>query len=340
MFRFARPEVLYLLLLVAAMVGGYVLLFFRQLKNLKEFGDPDLMADLMPNASKSRPHVKFGLTMLALVLLIFALAQPQFGSKIESSKVSGVEVMFVLDVSNSMRATDVTPSRLENAKMMISKMVDNMPNDKIGLIIFAGDAYVQMPISSDNVSAKMFLQTISPGSVPVAGTAIGTAINMAVRSFGEVNTDIGRAIVLLTDGENHEDDAVEAAKEAKESGINVNIVGFGSPGGSPIPAGRGDFWRDREGNVVMSQLDENMCRQVASAGNGIYVRATNSNTAQRTVMKEIEKMQKGDMQVAAYSNYDEKFYVLAWLALVVLIAEFFVLGRKNKWLEKIKWFEK
>jgi len=339
MFRFAHPEMLWLLVAVAAMVVLYVVMYYMQRRRIREFGNEELIATLMPNVSKVRPHVKFGLVVLAIVILVFALAQPQFGSKVESTKTNGVEAMFVLDVSNSMRATDVSPSRLENAKMMLSKLIDNMPNDKVGLIIFAGDAFMQMPITADNVSAKMFMNTITPGSVPVPGTAIGTALDLAIRSFGDPNGDIGRTIIVLTDGENHEDDAVAAAKEAQENGITVNVVGFGSPSGSPIPVGGGaDFWRDAQGSVVVTKLNESMCKQVAAAGNGIYVRAGNSNSALRALSGEIEKMQKGELETSAYSNYDEKFYILAWMALVLLIGEFFVLNRKNKTLNKIKWF--
>lgn len=339
MFRFAHPEMLWLLLAVAAMVVLYVVMYYIQQRKFREFGNEQVIASLMPNVSKVRPHFKFGLIAFALVMLTFALAQPQFGIKVESTKTMGVEAMFVLDVSNSMRATDVTPSRLENAKMMLSKLIDNMPDDKVGLIIFAGDAFMQMPITADNVSAKMFMSTISPGSVPVPGTAIGTALDLAIRSFGDPNADVGRTIVVLTDGENHEDDAVAAAKEARENGITVNVVGFGSPAGAPIPvAGSMDHWRDAQGNVVVTKLNEDICKQVAAAGGGIYVRAGNSNSALRALNGEIEKMQKGEMETSAFSNFDEKFYIFAWIALVLLIGEFFVLNRQNKTLNKIKWF--
>lgn len=339
MFRFAHPEMLWLLLIVVAIIGLYVIMFFSQRRKIKLFGEEELVSLLMPNVSKIRPHVKFGLVALALVMLTIGLAQPQFGTKVENQKTTGIEAIFVLDVSNSMKATDISPTRLDNAKMMLSKLIDNMINDKVGLIIFAGDAYMQMPISADNVSAKMFLGTITPGSVPVPGTAIGTAIDMAVKSFGTENNDIGRTIIVLTDGENHEDDAIEAAKKANESGITVNVVGFGSPEGAPIPVdGGSNFWKDAQGNIVVTKLNEKMCSQVASAGNGIYVRAGNSNSALRALSKEIEKMQKGEMETTTYSNYDEKFYIFAWMALLLLVGEFFILNRKNKTLNKIKWF--
>lgn len=341
MFRFAYPKLLFLLLIVVAVVALYIVVYFRQRKRLRLFGDPTLMKDLMPNVQHWRLHLKFGLTMVAITLLIIAIARPQFGIKKESTKTQGVEAIFVLDVSNSMLAEDVAPTRLDNAKLMLSKLIDDMPDDKVGLIVFAGDAYIQMPISADNVSAKMFLRGITTRSVPIPGTAIGTAIDMAIRSFGEPTDGVGRTIILLTDGENHEDDAIEAAKVAQESGITVNVVGFGSPDGSPIPvSGTKSFWRDQEGNVVVTSLNEEMCKQVAQAGNGIYVRANNSNSALRALRSQIDKMQKGDMEVSAYSAYDEKFYIAAWIALFLLIVEFFVLNRKNKWLGKFKWFEK
>ncbi|MCQ2343586.1 MAG: VWA domain-containing protein [Paludibacteraceae bacterium] len=342
MFRFAHPEMLYLLLVLLLMVVIYIFKCFGQQRRLRRFGNPDLLLGLMPDYSAIRPHVKFGITVLAMALLVIALAQPQFGTKKQTEHRQGIESIFVLDVSNSMRATDVEPSRLDNAKMMLSKLLDEMVDDKIGLIIFAGDAYVQMPISSDNVSAKMFLSTINPGSVPVPGTAIGTAIEMAVKSFGDIeDQNIGRTIILITDGENHEDDAVEAARIARESGITVNVVGVGSVAGSPIPVPRSsDFWRDQNGEVVVSALDEQMCKQVAAAGGGIFVRATNSNSALRALTSEVGKMQKGELDVSAYSAYDDKFYIFAWMALVLLIVEFLTLGRQNRWLNKFKWFER
>lgn len=322
-------------LLVLLFVYGTVV----QRRRLRAFGNPKLLRTLMPNVSYVRPQLKFYITLTVLVLLVFALARPQFGIKLETSKTNGVEAMIVLDVSNSMMATDVMPSRLENAKMMISKLIDQMPDDKVGLIVFAGDAYIQLPITSDNVSAKMFLSSITTKSVPMPGTAVGTAINLAIRSFGEAKTDVGRTIILLTDGENHEDDAVAAAKLARERGITVNVVGFGSPQGAPIPIdGTMSFWKDKTGNVVMSKLNEDMCNAVAQAGEGVYVRADNSNIALRTLTAKINNMQKGKVQTSTYSDYDEKFHIFAWIALFLLIVEFFMLNRQNKHLNKIKWF--
>lgn len=338
--RFANPHIFWLLSLVVVLVALFVYGVYIQRRRLRQFGNPELLRTLMPNVSYIRPQLKFYLLAVALVLIVFALARPQIGSRLEKSDTTGIEVMMVLDVSNSMLATDVAPSRIENAKMMLSKLIDQMPDNKVGLIVFSGDAVVQLPMTADNVSAKMFLSTITTKSVANPGTAVGTALDLAIKSFGEENKDIGRSIILLTDGENHEDDAVAAAKLAREKGIMVNVVGFGSPQGSPIPVqGTMSFWKDKEGNVVVSKLNEQMCQQIAQAGDGVYVRADNSNIALRTISKQLTQLQQGEIQSAVYADYADRFYIFAWIALFILIIEFFILNRQNKQLNKYKWFE-
>lgn len=329
----------YLLIAIFLSVVLFIYGIILQRQRLKRFGNPELLRQLMPNVSKVRPQVKFYMIIIALILITIALARPQFGSKLENHQTKGIEAMIVLDVSNSMMATDIRPSRLENAKMLLSKLIDEMPNDKVGLIIFSGDAYIQLPITSDNVSAKMFLSSITPGSVPIPGTAIGTAIEFAVRSFDTTKEGVGRTIILLTDGENHEDDAIAAAKLAVEKGITVNVIGFGSPQGAPIPLnGTMSFLKDNSGNVVVTKLNEQMCNSVAQAGEGTYVRADNSNTALKALSSQINKMQKGEISTQSYSEYDEKFYIFVWIALLILFIEFGLLNRQNKELNKIKWF--
>jgi Uncharacterized conserved protein (some members contain a von Willebrand factor type A (vWA) domain) len=233
------------------------------------------------------------------------LARPQFGSKLETVKRKGVEVMIALDISNSMLAQDVQPSRLEKAKRLISKLVDSMENDKVGMIVFAGDAFTQLPITSDYISAKMFLESISPSLISKQGTAIGAAINLAARSFTP-QEGVGRAIVVITDGENHEGGAVEAAKEAAKKGIQVNVLGVGLPDGAPIPIeGSNDFRRDREGNVIVTRLNEAMCQEIAQEGNGIYVRVDHSNSAQKAITPEITHMATSDVESKVYTDYHE-----------------------------------
>jgi Ca-activated chloride channel family protein len=338
--RFANPHIFWLLLIVVGLIVIFVCGLYVQRRRLRQFGNPELLRSLMPNVSYIRPQLKFYMLIVALVLIIFALARPQVGSKLEKNNTTGVEIMMVLDVSNSMLATDVAPSRIENAKMMLSKIIDKMPDNRVGLIVFSGDAVVQLPMTADNVSAKMFLSTITTKTVANPGTAVGTALDLAIKSFGEENKDIGRSIILLTDGENHEDDAVAAAKLAREKGIMVNVVGFGSPQGSPIPVqGTMSFWKDKDGNVVVTKLNESMCQQIAQAGDGVYVRADNSNVALRTITQQLSQLKEGEIQMEIYSDYADRFYILAWIVLFLLLIEFFVLNRQNKYLNKYKWFE-
>jgi len=308
-------------------------------RNISKFGNPDLIAGLMPNVSFVRPQVKFYMQLVAVLLLIIVLAQPQFGTKVEKDKRKGIEVMIALDVSNSMMAQDVQPSRLENAKQVLSKLVDGMTNDKIGLVVFAGDAYTQLPITVDYVSAKMFLSTISPQLVPRQGTAIGSAIDLAIKSFGTKST-AGRAIIVITDGENHEDDAVGAAKLAAENNIIVHVIGMGKVDGAPIPVpGTMSFWKDKDGNVVVSKLNEPMCKEIAAAGKGIYVHADNSSSAFHIISKELDTLAKSDIKTSVFSEYNEQFQSFALLALIILIIDFFIFERKNKRLSKFKIFD-
>ncbi len=339
MFRFAHPEYLYLLLFIPLLIGVFIFNLQKKKKNIRLFGNPELLAELMPNVSVVRPHVKFWIQVFVVILMTVVLAQPQFGTKMEEVKRKGIEIMIALDVSNSMMAQDITPNRLEKAKQVLSRLVDDMSNDKVGLIVFAGDAYTQLPITADYISAKMFLSTISPQLVPRQGTAIGSAIDLAIKSFGQ-KSDKGRAIILLTDGENHEDDAVGAAKLAVGNGISVHVIGMGKPEGAPIPIdGTMSFWKDNTGNVVVSKLNETMCRDIASAGSGIYVRADNSNSAYKMVSKELDKLAKADLSSQVFSDFNEQFQSFAMLALILLFIDIFVFERRNKRLSKLKIFD-
>ena len=340
MFRFEEPNFLYLLFLVPLLFVGYLYSNFLKRKRLREFGDPELMAQLMPDVSRYRPDVKFLLLLAAVALFSLLLARPQFGAKMETVKRQGIEVMIALDISNSMMAQDIQPSRLERAKRLVSRLVDGMENDKIGMVVFAGDAFTQLPITSDYISAKMFLSSIHPSLISKQGTAIGAAINLAARSFTP-QEGVGRSIILITDGENHEGDAMEAAKAAAAKGIQVNVLGIGLPEGGPIPIeGTNDFRRDREGNVVITQLNEAMCQEIAKAGNGIYVRVDNSNSAQRAIEQEVNKLAKSDIETKVYSEYNEQFQAVAWIILLLLLAEMLILERKNPLFRNIHLFSK
>jgi len=338
MFRFDHPEYLYLLLLIPAL--AFIQLFFaaRRKKAIKRFGNPELVEHLMPDVSYSRPVAKFYLLILALIALIFTLAAPQFGTRLATIQRKGIELIIALDVSNSMNATDIEPSRLERAKQAISSLTDRLKNDRIGLIVFAGQAHVQLPITTDYVSAKMFLSGINTGMVPVQGTAIGEAINMAVTSFSP-QEDINRALIVITDGENHEDDAVGAAKNAAEKGVMVYTVGMGLPQGAPIPVGRqGDFLRDRDGNVVITKLNEDMLRQIAKAGNGEYIPANNIRAGINQLMDKLSEIEKSEFESEVYTDFEDQFQYLAILALIILIIEILILDKKNRLLRKIDLF--
>ncbi len=340
MFRFEEPTYLYLLLLLPLLAAFYLYSNYRRRKAIRKFGDPVLMAQLMPDVSKYRPDVKFWLVFAVIGLFAVLLARPQFGSKLETVKRQGVEVMIALDISNSMLAQDVQPSRLEKAKRLVAQLVDKMENDKVGMIVFAGDAFTQLPITSDYISAKMFLESINPSLISKQGTAIGAAINLATRSFTP-QEGVGRAVIVITDGENHEGGAAEAAKAAAEKGIQVNVLGVGMPDGAPIPVeGTNDFRRDRDGNVVVTRLNEQMCQEIAQAGDGIYVRVDNSNAAQKAITQEINKMAKADVETQVYTEFNEQFQAIAWIILLLLLVEMLILERKNPLFRNIHLFKK
>ena len=331
MFRFANIELLWLLLAIPVMIAGHIIISRRKRRQAREFGDPELVATLMPNAQPARVHLKFSILMLALACLIIAAARPQYGQSERVEKRQGIEVMIALDISNSMLAEDVAPSRLDRAKQMLSKLIDNMQDDKVGLVVFAGDAFTQLPITADYVSAKMFLQHITPALIQTQGTAIGAAINTSIRGFGGDEGKASRAIILITDGENHEKGAVEAAQKAAELGMHVYVIGIGKPEGSPIPiAGTGEFRKDRQGNVVITHLNEDMCRDIAKAGKGFYTRCDNTNTAYRALEQELDKLAKQEIETTTFTDYNEQYQSFAILALLLLVVEFFIFPRKNK----------
>ena len=339
MFRFGEPVYLYLLIVIPILVILYLYSNYRRRKKLRRYGDMELLRHLMPEVSRFRPDIKFWLTLAALIMVIFMLAQPQFGSKMETVKRQGIETVVALDVSNSMMAQDVAPSRLEKSKKLISRLVETFNNDKVAMIVFAGEAFTQLPITSDYVSAKMFLETISPSLISTQGTDIRAAIDLAMKSFTP-NEGVGRAIVLITDGENHEGGAIEAAQEAAKKGVHVFVLGVGSPDGSPIPVeGSNEFRRDKDGNVVVTRLNEDMCREIARAGGGMYVRVDNTNNAERALNAEISKLAKADVETQVFTEFNEQFQVLAWLALILLAAEAMLLNRKNPLFKNVKLFK-
>ena len=340
MFRFEDPIYLWLLVLIPVLALIRFISYRNQKKRLRKFGEPALLKELMPDVSRFRPSVKFWILQGALALLVLMLARPQMGTKISQEKRVGIETIICMDISNSMLAEDIVPSRLDRSKMMIENLVDHFSNDKIGLIVFAGDAFVQLPITSDYVSAKMFLSSIDPSMIATQGTDIGRAIDMATHSFTP-EEGIGRAIIVITDGENHEGGAVEAASAAKDAGMRVYVLGVGSSKGSPIPIpGTDDYMKDNTGNTVMSALNEQMCKELAQAGGGAYIHVENNSAAQDQLDNELDKLSKKETTATLYSEFDEQFQAFGLLALLLLVLEICILDRRNPLLKNISLFGK
>lgn len=339
MVRFEDPIYLWLLVLIPLLALVRFTGYRRRRQKLKKFGDPELLKLQMADTSKYRPSVKFWLLQATLALLIIMFARPQMGSKISNEKRRGIETIIALDISNSMLAEDVVPSRLAKSKLMVENLVDNFTNDKIGLVVFAGEAFVQLPITSDYVSAKMFLQNADPSLITTQGTHIAQAIRLSMSSFTQQDK-VGRAIILITDGEDHEGEALEAAKEARKKGINVYILGVGETKGAPIPTPDGGYMTDDTGQTVMTALNEKMCQEVAKAGEGTYIHVDNTSDAQKQLNDELAKLQKGETNSVIYSEYDEQFQAFAILALLLLILEICILESKNPMLSKVRLFKK
>ncbi len=338
MIHFANPLFLYALLVIPVLIIIYVITQISKKRSLERFGDNHVISSLMPLVSKRRGGFKFAIILAVLLLVIISIARPQFGSKLREVKTEGVEIIIALDVSNSMLAEDIKPNRLEAAKRSISKMLDNLDNDKIGLIVFAGNAYTQVPVTTDYTATKMLLSTLSTNMVQEQGTAIGEAIELAMRSYSPDN-ETNKALIIITDGENHEDNPVEIAKEAHEKGIVIYTIGLGDTKGTPIPLpGTSNYRKDNNGNVIMTKLDESMLIEIANAAEGKYIRANNMRIGLNALYDEIEKLDKMEMESVVYDEYEDVFQYLIFLAIVLLLLDYVILNRKNKQLEKFKIF--
>ena len=328
MVNFAQAQYLLLLLLIPLLfVFHAVMLRFRK-KRIRRFGDEALVREIMPSRSGSKGWVRVILFSIAFFFFVIGLSRPQIGAKLKEHQTKGVEIMIALDVSNSMLAEDYSPNRLERAKLAISKLVDRLRDDRIGLIVFAGNSFVQLPVTTDYVSAKMFLNSITTSSVPIQGTAIGDAINTAIRSFS-LQSEKSRAIIVITDGENHEDDPVAAAKQAAEMGIRVFTIGVGSPEGEPIPMD-GELLKDRNGEIVVTRLDEKQLQDVAAAGGGVYVRAENSEFGLNPIVDSIRKMDEEEFSSVVFEEFDEQYMYFFAIALVFFVIEMLIGNRRAR----------
>jgi len=341
MFRFEHPFYIQLLLLLPLFVVGYWMYLRWKKRAVRRFGDTEVVSRLMPGVSKFRSHLKFTLLILTLASILLALANPQIGSKLEKVQRKGIDLIIALDVSNSMLAEDIQPNRLNRARQSIARLIDEMQNDRIGLIIFAGKAYVQLPITTDYNAAKLMLSTIKPDLVPVQGTAIGQALETAMTSFQDDKS--GKAVIIITDGENHEDDAVAKAAEAAKRGIKVFTIGMGSADGAPIPVYNNNrmegFKKDQSGTTIITRLDESMLRQIAEAGDGIYVRASNSNSGLKQIFDQISKLDQNTYETHNYADYENRFQYFIALALIFMVLNFLLNERKSKWADKFSIFE-
>ncbi len=343
MIKFANIEYFWLLLIALLFVALYFYYRAWSRRSEKRFGSSKQLRDLMPGVSGLKPVYKIILLVLGTAFLVTGIADPQVGSKLEKIKRQGIDLMLVLDVSNSMMAEDIKPNRLERSKMAISNLIDKLSGDRIGIIIFAGNAYKQLPLTTDYSAAKLFLSAVDTKIVPTQGTAIGEAIDMAANSFD--GDEHNKAIIVITDGENHEDDAVGEAAAALENGIKVFTIGMGMPDGAPIPiynsyGNRTGFKKDRDGKTVVTKLNEDMLRQIAAAGNGAYARANNGSSGLRKIFDEISRIEKKEIETKQFTDYEHRFQIFLLVAFVLLLIEFLINNKKSRWAHKFDFFGK
>jgi Ca-activated chloride channel family protein len=340
MFKFGNPEYLWLFIAMPLLIAIYIVLNIKKRKDVQKMGVLSMLKTMMPEMSLKRSYLKFWLIFATLGFGIILMARPQFGTKAETVERDGIELVIAIDVSNSMMARDVSPNRLTRAKQILSRLIDIRSNDRIALIVFAGEAFVQMPLTSDTQSAKIFLNTIDTNLVPVQGTAIGQAINLGMNSFSS-DPNTSKAIVIITDGEDHEGGTFEAAQEAAKQGIMVNVVGVGTPEGAPVPVSEysNNFMTDNEGNIVVTRLNEQMCIEIAQAGSGFYVQADNTNTALRTLESQLDELETSTVAGLSYSEYDEKFPIFAWIVFILLFVEILIFDKKNRLFRNVRLFK-
>ena len=329
MLLFADYKFLYLLLLIPVFLLGYALLRWLRKRRVKAFGEPELVNALMPSRSRSKGWVRMVLFCLGFLFFVLGLARPQTGAKLSERKTRGAEIIVALDVSNSMLAQDYSPNRLERAKLAISRLTDLLQDDRIGLVIFAGTSFVQLPVTTDYVSAKMFLGNIDTGSIPIQGTAIGDAIRLSIKSFS-AQSEKSRVIIVISDGENHEDDPVAAAKDAAEFGIKVYTIGVGSADGQPIPVEGGSLLRDQKGEIVVTKLDEKTLREIARAGNGAYIHAGNEEFGLNPIVQDIRRLEDEEFGSIVFEEYDEQYMYFFGIALLLFVIEMLIGERKPR----------
>lgn len=341
MFRFAHPEYLYALVALPVILILFLLMVGWKKRARRRLGEQSLIDQLAERYSRSKLVLKLIFSLTALALIIIACANPQIGTRLEEVKREGVDIIIALDVSNSMKAEDIKPNRLERSKQAISRLLDGLDNDRIGMIVFAGEAYVQLPITSDYAAAKLFLQSIETEIIPTQGTCIGCAIDLAEKSFVG-NDNKHKALIIITDGENHEEDAVESAKKASELGIVIHTIGMGSVDGAPIPIYRNgaqvDFQKDHDGKTVITKLDPLTLERIAAEGKGIFIQASNNDDGLTSIFSQINKMEKKSFGTKQFTGFEDRFQYFLAAGLLLLMIEFSITDRKSKIIQKLDLF--
>lgn len=343
MLRYDNIDFLYFLALIPLIAIGLYFYNRWQKKSIEKFGDENLVTELIQNHSKARKNIKNTLFILSITFLIIGISNPQIGTKIEEVKREGVDLMIAIDLSNSMMAQDIKPNRLERAKQAISRLIDKLEGDRIGLVVFAGEAYVQLPITTDYSAAKLFLSTVNTSIIPTQGTKIGNAIDLCIKSFDQENNQ-NKAIIIITDGENHDEEAISSAKIAQEQNIYIHTLGMGLTKGGPIPiynkyGSTSEFRKDREGNIIITKLNETILKEIAQAGMGTYIRANNSKSGLSVLFDEINKMEKKEIGTMIFTNYKDRFQIFIGISLILLILNLIILQRKNNWKTNINLVE-
>lgn len=343
MYELDHPYYFYLMALIPVLVVIYIILTIWKRRARKRFGDPELLKKLAPETSKVKPVLKLVIALLIIAALSVALVNPKVGSRLETVKREGVDIVFALDVSKSMLTQDVRPDRLSKAKQIISRTLDNLISDRVGIIIYAGQAYPQLPITTDYGAARLFLKTVDTEIIPSQGTAIADAIELATRYYDD-ETQKNRVLVIISDGEDHEEGFAAAAEKAAEMGIKIYSVGVGTTKGSPIPELRngvniGTYKRDNSGEVVISRLNVDNLQEIARIGDGGYIGGKNTRETVEAIISTIEDMEKKEFESQVFADYEDQFQWFLGLALLLLILDVFILERKTQWFKRLGLFD-
>ncbi len=341
MFRFENPIYLYALTGIVLFIALFIVSRIIRKRLLSAYGEEALISQLFPDVSKYKPAIKLVLVTLAFAFLVLGIANPQIGTKLEEVKREGVEIMIAIDVSNSMMTEDIRPNRLARAKQSLLRLIDNLQSDRIGIVAFAGESFLLLPLTTDYSAAKMLISTISTDLIQTQGTAIGSAITLAMDSFSD-NAATKKAIIVITDGENHEDNASKAATEAAEKGIVVHTIGMGSVKGGPIPIYSGSritgYQKDSEGKTVISKLDAGMLQQIAIDGGGKFTRSVNSDPDLSSLINDLAGMKKTKFDSKVFTDFEDRFQYFLAVALLLLVAEFFLSDKKNRFISALNLF--